>query len=62
MGMTCTACHTRQIEVAGTAYRIDGGPAFVDFHKTGAYRIPEEALILSEQFSSSADVVRLGAR
>lgn len=32
MGMTCAACHTRQIEVASTAYRIDGGPAFVDFH------------------------------
>ena len=29
--MTCAACHTRQIEVAGTAYRIDGGPALVDF-------------------------------
>jgi hypothetical protein len=31
MGMTCAACHTRQIEVAGTADRIDGGPARVDF-------------------------------
>jgi cytochrome c553 len=31
IGMTCAACHTRQIEVAGTAYRIDGGPAIVDF-------------------------------
>jgi len=31
MGMTCAACHTRQIEVAGTFYRIDGGPAIVDF-------------------------------
>jgi len=30
LGMTCAACHTRQIEVAGTAYRIDGGPAMVD--------------------------------
>ena len=26
-GMTCAACHTRQIEVDGVAYRIDGGPA-----------------------------------
>lgn len=24
IGMTCAACHTRQIEVAGTFYRIDG--------------------------------------
>jgi hypothetical protein len=31
IGMTCSACHTRQIEVRGTAYRIDGGPAIVDF-------------------------------
>ena len=31
VGMTCSACHTRQIEVNGTAYRIDGGPGIVDF-------------------------------
>lgn len=31
VGMSCAACHVRQIEVNGTAYRIDGGPAVVDF-------------------------------
>ena len=31
IGMSCSACHTRQIEVAGTSYRIDGGPGIVDF-------------------------------
>ena len=31
VGMTCAACHTRQIEVAGKPYRIDGGPAIADF-------------------------------
>ena len=31
VGMTCAACHTRQITVAGAAYRVDGGPAIVDF-------------------------------
>lgn len=31
IGMTCAACHTRQIDVSGTSYRIDGGPAIVDF-------------------------------
>jgi mono/diheme cytochrome c family protein len=31
IGMTCSACHTRQIEVSGTAYRIDGGPAISNF-------------------------------
>jgi hypothetical protein len=30
-GMTCAACHTRQITVAGRDYRVDGGPALVDF-------------------------------
>lgn len=30
LGMNCSACHTRQIEVAGTSYRIDGGPAVTD--------------------------------
>jgi hypothetical protein len=30
-GITCSACHTRQIVANGAAYRIDGGPALVDF-------------------------------
>jgi mono/diheme cytochrome c family protein len=30
-GMNCAACHTRQINVGGQDYRIDGGPALVDF-------------------------------
>ena len=30
-GMTCAACHTRQITVQGMPFRIDGGPAIVDF-------------------------------
>lgn len=29
--MTCSACHTRQIDVNGVSWRIDGGPALVDF-------------------------------
>ena len=31
VGMTCSACHVRQIYVASNAYRIDGGPAITDF-------------------------------
>ena len=31
IGMTCSACHTRQITVADTAYRVDGGPAIGRF-------------------------------
>ncbi len=30
VGMTCAACHTRQIEAQGKSYRIDGGPAMAD--------------------------------
>jgi mono/diheme cytochrome c family protein len=30
-GMSCAACHTRQITVSGVPYRIDGGPAIADF-------------------------------
>jgi len=31
LAMTCAACHTRQIEVSGVSWRIDGGPAIADF-------------------------------
>lgn len=31
VGMTCSACHTRRIAVGDQQYRIDGGPALVDF-------------------------------
>jgi hypothetical protein len=31
--MTCAACHTRQDRGRRHRYRIDGGPALVDFHK-----------------------------
>lgn len=33
VGMTCSACHTRQIKFDDKDYRIDGGPAIVDFQK-----------------------------
>jgi mono/diheme cytochrome c family protein len=31
VGMICAACHTRQITAEGATYRVDGGPALVDF-------------------------------
>jgi hypothetical protein len=31
VGMTCAACHTRQVTAEGKSYRIDGGPGIVDF-------------------------------
>lgn len=30
-GLTCAACHTRDIEAEGQTWRIEGGPAFIDF-------------------------------
>lgn len=30
-GLTCSACHTRQISVGPVQYRVDGGPALADF-------------------------------
>jgi hypothetical protein len=33
VGMTCSACHTRQISFGGTDIRIDGGPAIADFRQ-----------------------------
>ncbi|MBV8920491.1 di-heme-cytochrome C peroxidase [Bradyrhizobium sp.] len=31
VGVTCSACHTRQLEVDGKMYRVDGGPSLTDF-------------------------------
>ena len=31
IGMTCAACHTRELEADGIRYRVDGAPAIVDF-------------------------------
>ncbi|MES2441826.1 MAG: di-heme-cytochrome C peroxidase [Pseudomonadota bacterium] len=31
LGMNCAACHTREITRGNLTYRIDGGPALVDF-------------------------------
>jgi hypothetical protein len=33
IGLTCAACHTAEIKLDGTTYRIDGGPALADFEK-----------------------------
>lgn len=36
VGMTCAACHVRQINVDNRSYRIDGGPAIADFQSFAA--------------------------
>jgi hypothetical protein len=30
--ITCAACHTRQININGVSYRVDGGPGFTDLY------------------------------
>lgn len=32
-GMTCAACHTRDIVADGKTFRVDGGPAITDFQR-----------------------------
>jgi len=33
LGVTCAACHTREVTYKGTTYRIDGGGADADLHE-----------------------------
>lgn len=33
VGLTCAACHTGDVQHGGKTYRIDGGPAMVDFDR-----------------------------
>ena len=43
VGMTCAACHTRQIEASGTVYRVDGGPAIVTSRPSCSISTPRSA-------------------
>jgi mono/diheme cytochrome c family protein len=75
-GVTCSACHTRQLEVDGKAYRVDGGPAFVDFQAfltdldkaVGAATADDAsfatfaAAVLQSATPAAADVARLRQR
>jgi mono/diheme cytochrome c family protein len=42
LSMNCAACHTRQIEVTGIKYRVDGGPAF-----SNAYALFDEINLIA---------------
>lgn len=59
IGMTCAACHTREIEVNGLAIRIDGGPAMVDFQAflSDLDAAMATALSSDEAFTAFADRV-----
>jgi len=76
VGVTCSGCHTRQVEVGGKAYRIDGGPAFIDFQAflsdldkaagdalaSDASFAPMAAAVLNSATPPSAEVARLRQR
>jgi len=59
IGLTCSACHTRQIEVAGASYRIDGGPAIADAQSLFADIDTAVNTVLTNQaaFTNFADAV-----
>jgi mono/diheme cytochrome c family protein len=52
--MNCSACHTRQIEVGGTLYRIDGGPALTDFQALLADLVAAVGRALADEPSFAA--------
>lgn len=76
VGVTCSACHTRQLEAEGKTYRVDGGPAFTDFQSfladldkavgdvtaTDAVFAPFAAAVLQSAAPAAADVVELRQR
>lgn len=59
VGMTCAACHTRQVNIAGAAYRIDGGPAISDFQAllTDLDRAVSRAIASDASFDAFAHAV-----
>lgn len=62
VGMNCAACHTRDIEVAGTRYRIDGGPAISDFQSYLADLEAATALALASDEAFTAFAERAGEK
>ena len=76
VGVSCAACHTRQLEVSGKTYRVDGGPGFVDFQAfmvdldkavgdvlaSDAAFAPFAAAVLQSATPAAADVSRLRQR
>jgi hypothetical protein len=59
VGANCSSCHTRQIEVAGKAYRIDGGPSLSDYQAFLADldKAVGDALASNESFAAFAAAV-----
>jgi hypothetical protein len=61
LSMTCSACHTRQIEAQGASWRIDGGPALSDFQSFIADIDKAVDKILSDQAAFSDFATAVGA-
>lgn len=61
-GMTCAACHTRQIEAGGKTYRIDGGPAITDIGRFFADLDAAVAAVLSSDDAFVAFAAAVAAK
>jgi cytochrome c553 len=59
LGMTCAACHTREITRDGFTYRVDGGPALSDFQGFLTDMVDSVGRVLGDetQFQSFAKAV-----
>jgi cytochrome c5 len=58
VGMTCSACHTRELIYKNTRLRIDGGPAIVDFQGLlSDLNASVAAVLAGSQFESFAHQV-----
>jgi mono/diheme cytochrome c family protein len=60
LAMNCSACHTRQIVVDNTQYRIDGGPALVDFQGLLTGLVAAVGHVLDDQSAFAAFASDLG--
>ena len=61
IGMTCAACHTRELQVENVRYRIDGGPAVVDFQHFLTDMDDAVGRILADQAAFSDFAAKVGA-
>jgi hypothetical protein len=49
--MTCAACHTRELTVNETRYRIDGGPGFINMHAFMKDMVESVAHLLNDELA-----------
>jgi cytochrome c5 len=49
--MTCAACHTRELTVNETRYRVDGGPGFINMHAFMKDMVESVAHLLNDELA-----------